>query len=1750
MDDSLDIAESTLEEQTLREMELLNSIVLENSLDAFIAINNKGKIIRWNKQATEIFGWSENEVTGKSLDQFIVPRGKKTAYRKGIKRVLETGESRLLNKRIEINAQHREGHTFPVELTIMPAYSGDEIISFSAFIREISAIKKLEAIHLAELIVLEMIAAGRSQKIILTALCKEFEKLTSAPAFASVLLVNEDGTHLKLGAAPSFSKKVQDALDGMAIVDCGGSCATAVYRRTSVFVSDVQTDPVWADFRELTKKHNIQACWSMPFYSGDGSVMGSFALTHSIIKEPTESDIRVLKVAANLASITVERLKSQTALETSEEKFSKALELSPDAVVITRFADGKIIEANDACIRLSGYQREELIGKTTLELNIYSADERDKVVSLLKKKGKYVNLESFLRRKNGKVLNTLSSAVVLEINGEPCIYAAIRDITERKHAEESLSNKNQTLKALNLCNYELLHAEDEKSLLDAICKIIVEIGGYQTAGVGFAEHDVDKTVRFVARHGDNNDYLAKAKVNWRDDNVRGRGPVGVAIRSGKPHIIQDMKTEPSFKPWRKAALESGYASAVAIPLTVEGMVLGVMVVYSSETNDFDNERLDLLVSLANNLAYGIQTLRIKHEEQMAKTALHESEQKYSKAIEISPDSIIITRLLDGMILDINKAATVTTGYSREELIGKTTVELGFYNKDDRRKLTNALQKNGSFTEYEIFMKRRDGKNRILLSSAVVMNIDGEDCIFLIAHDITERKQIELSLSESEHKLRSAFETSPDAIAITSLKDGVIMEVNQGFIQTAGFSKEELIGKSSIELGIWPDPEDRKKFVNALQSTGFVTGMNIKIRRKNGVVIPILISASVIYFGGESYIFSASRDISDMQESSDKLERANWLLELEKNALEKISSGLEPSIILKELIIAIEEQYTEIYCSVFLLVDEGQYLIPYASSRLSEEYEKEIGRLKIGPSVGSCGTAAYRKENVFVSNIAKDPLWKDYKNLASKYGLRACWSMPIASALGEVHGTIAIYYKEPKEADNEHVELMGHIRNIAEISLEQYKAKNDLIQSEERFRNAFDHAPSGMALIDIQGNILKVNEAVCQMLGYKESELLDKHFLSLTAPDAREESKLNYNNIISGEIKSVKTERRYVHKEGDIIDVVLSVSMVNDQNGKPNHLVAQLDDITLQKKAETRLQESENRFRALYDGTPAMFFTINKDNTIASANIFGSEKLGYSVNDLVQRSTMELVLAEDREHYRNLLDSCFLNRKSVHNWEIRKVKKNGTVIWSRESARVIDDIDGSQKLLIVSEDITEAHKLSQELSYQASHDALTGLVNRREFEIRLERLIHEGEGSGEDHALCYLDLDQFKVINDTCGHLAGDELLRQLAELFKSKVRKKDTLARLGGDEFGVLMQNCSLNQAQRVAQDLREMVEEFHFIWTDKRFSIGVSIGLVPIDDSGGVTVTDILSAADASCYAAKNAGRNRVHVYNPEDIDLAVHRGQMQWVSRINHALEEDRFRLYIQPIVSISEEDKDIKHYECLIRMIDENGKNILPGAFLPAAERYDLSTKIDRWVFESAYTWLATRPRKQKNLISCSINLSGHSLNSEGFLDFVVNKLDEGKVLPSNICFEITETVAISNLSNAIRFMEALKNKGCFFALDDFGSGVSSYGYLKNLPVDYLKIDGMFIRDMVDDPIDLEMVRSINEIGHVMGKMTIAEFVENKETLDCLKKLGVDYAQGYHMGKPRAIKVPVLKSSDREISKNKVNKKKRYARTRKTD
>ena len=355
----------------------------------------------------------------------------------------------------------------------------------------------------------------------------------------------------------------------------------------------------------------------------------------------------------------------------------------------------------------------------------------------------------------------------------------------------------------------------------------------------------------------------------------------------------------------------------------------------------------------------------------------------------------------------------------------------------------------------------------------------------------------------------------------------------------------------------------------------------------------------------------------------------------------------------------------------------------------------------------------------------------------------------------------------------------------------------------------------------------------------------------------------------------------------------------------------------------------------------------------------------------------------------------------------------------------------------------------------------------------------------EHALCYLDLDQFKVVNDTCGHTAGDEMLRQIAELLQGTVRNTDILSRLGGDEFGLLVTNCPLANAEKVANTLRGLIEDFHFVWEDKSFRIGVSIGLVPITIHSKSRAM-VMSGADAACYAAKNAGRNRVHVFRRDDTDVVRHRGEMSWTGRIQDALDNDRLTLDYQSIISLSPEDQaEGEHYEVLVRMIDADGSIIAPGQFLPVAERYNLAPRIDRWVISSTLNWLSKHPEHLANLSMCSINLSGLSLTEDEFPEFILAAFRDSGVPADKICFEITETAAITNLTSATHLVTKLREAGCRFALDDFGNGLSSFGYLKQLPVEFVKIDGMFVRDILEDPIDLQMVRSINEMAHVLGR-----------------------------------------------------------------
>ena len=436
---------------------------------------------------------------------------------------------------------------------------------------------------------------------------------------------------------------------------------------------------------------------------------------------------------------------------------------------------------------------------------------------------------------------------------------------------------------------------------------------------------------------------------------------------------------------------------------------------------------------------------------------------------------------------------------------------------------------------------------------------------------------------------------------------------------------------------------------------------------------------------------------------------------------------------------------------------------------------------------------------------------------------------------------------------------------------------------------------------------------------------------------------------------------------------------------------------------------------------------------------------------------------------------------------------------------------------------EVKKRTKELQSLAIHDSITGLYNRYEFEKRLSFALKYSSSREGQSIMCYVDLDQFKIVNDTSGHTVGDELLKHIAVILQKGVDEKDIVARLGGDEFGILFLGKSLSEVKKMANNILRSIKDYRFTHADKIFVVGASMGMVPIEREC-CSLVDIISAADAACYQAKENGRNCIHVASRDDKMMEERRGEMQWLAKLTQALEEDKFRLYVQPIVSLMHKEAAIKHYEVLIRLEDNDGKIISPMAFIPPAERYGMMPRIDRWVIEEVFKEYAELQAKNFSLYSFSINLSGTSLSDQKLSSYIEELFIRYQVPYQSICFEVTETAAVANLNTALEFINKMRALGCKFSLDDFGSGLSSFSYLQNIPVDYLKIDGSLVSNVDSNEVNRAMVKSINEISHVMGMKTICEFVENEEVEKVLKEMGVDFAQGYYYAKPEPIKTLV--------------------------
>ena len=689
------------------------------------------------------------------------------------------------------------------------------------------------------------------------------------------------------------------------------------------------------------------------------------------------------------------------------------------------------------------------------------------------------------------------------------------------------------------------------------------------------------------------------------------------------------------------------------------------------------------------------------------------------------------------------------------------------------------------------------------------------------------------------------------------------------------------------------------------------------------------------------------------------------------------------------------------------------------------------------------------------------------------------------------------------------------RTTLELETMAHRSREQGLQLQTILDNTLD----AIVILNRLGRISGFYRSAQKMFNYSENELLGQP-LSVLFPapyNRRLDAMLLQRD--KDEALSFFEPCKALKNKGEIFYADVAINTIF--RGDDLQYIVTIKDITERQIAQEALYREKEQAQVTLSSIADGVITTDIIGQINFINPAALKLTGYRHDELI-RHRLDRVITIQSERSVLPVFECIQSGQQVDSisGDIL-IAKNGKQLVIHQGASPIHnqvgDIIGA---VMIFRDVSESHRLASRLSWQASHDELTQLINRREFERQLASIIKAARKDSLHYGLCFMDLDKFKVVNDTCGHAAGDELLRQLADIFRTKIRGADTLARLGGDEFAIILNQCALGPAVNIAEEIRAAVEDFRFGWAEQSFQVGVSIGLVVIDRNSP-DVDEVFKAADSACYAAKQAGRNRVHIYSQDDLQISQRQGEAQWMVRIQHALEQDRFELNYQPIIPLIDDAGNAVHYEILLRMIGEQGELIPPGAFITSAERYQLMTKIDMWVIEHLFMWMDSHWDYSQHDVF-AINLSGQSLVDDQLLYRIKKLFDQYAIPAERICFEITETAAISNLSQAQLFIDELKQLGCRFALDDFGSGLSSFAYLKSLPVDYLKIDGAFVKDMVEDPIDYAMVESIHHIGNVLELQTIAEFVENEDILQALRKVGVDYAQGFGIARPKPLPI----------------------------
>jgi diguanylate cyclase (GGDEF)-like protein/PAS domain S-box-containing protein len=1120
----------------------------------------------------------------------------------------------------------------------------------------------------------------------------------------------------------------------------------------------------------------------------------------------------------------------------------------------------------------------------------------------------------------------------------------------------------------------------------------------------------------------------------------------------------------------------------------------------------------------------VRSMQLMSDEAQALTReIREQSATHLQAILDNVKDAIVTVDDRGHIETFNPTGERIFGFAQPEILGRTLDYL--LTELDAGGLLAFLERCAAkiddthvdLAAHQTWGRTKDG-TRVALEIAVSKaSLNRRDGYIVCIRDITERHLAEQSMRESEARYRTLVENAPEAILVFDVDSGRFVDVNDNACRFFKTDRATLLASGPDKITPLRQSDGSPSFgVARGYIDGALSGQTPVFEWIHcdslGQTMPCEVRFVRLPSSNRRLIRASITDITERK-------RAEAIAAGERRVFEKIAANAPLIMVLEAIGEVIERVVLGGRCAISLFDPERQVLSFGVAPSLPREFVAAMDRTPIGIRFGSCAASVYLSRQVTVADIESDALWEFRRDAAVFAGLRAAWSAPILASDGQVLGTFSVYQRQTGVPSARDHELMSRMTQIAGIAIERRGAENALRESEAKFRGLFEGVMEGVYRTTRSGRVLVANPAFVQMLGFSSAEeIYQVPAASLYwYPTDRDTYVRRMES--EGEVRNDEYVMR--RKDGSMIVVVDNGRVVRDKHERIIGYEGTIADITERKKAETAVFQAKERAQVTLQSIGDAVITTDSEGRIDYMNPVAESLTGWENREAQGRLMGEVLTVVDestREAGESPIMRCLREGQVLGlTQHTVLIARRGQEIAIQDSAAPIRDRAGNLiGAVMVFHDVSKERRLHRALHYQASHDALTGLINRREFENRLTAAVESARHeSGSRQALLYLDLDQFKLVNDTCGHPAGDQLLRQITGLLQSRVRNGDTLARLGGDEFGILLASCSLDQALRVAEQLRQAIRDYRFIWQDGVLAVGVSIGIVEITPDTP-TVASVMSAADVACYSAKDLGRNRVQLYKPDNMPER-HR-EMHWVSKLTRAGDEGRFELFYQPIVPIGGNAGGREHFELMLRLRDESGGLVAPAEFIPAAERYNVMPSIDRWVVRQALDRVVHRPASGVKPYTIAVNLSGTSLNDERFLEYLIAELSALELVPGAVCFEITETAAIANLGNVVYFMRELKARGCHFALDDFGSGLSSFMYLKNLPVDYLKIDGQFIENVTRDPVDRSMVEAISQVGKAMGIQTIAERVESAEVLAELGRLGIGYAQGFHIAKPR--------------------------------